>query len=300
MQEMESLRIITWNCNNILSKQFELKLLINQYSPHIIALNETHLSKNNQLYIPNYTNIRKDRHDGRGGIAILIHINTPFQNLNVRLDYGPYVQMMTIRVAGINFLNIYCPPSIALQIQEYLDILELFSGPTIISGDLNTQHQTWRSTHSNLAGRRLFQAINTSEKVILNDGSRTRVTIENTSCPDLTIASPELAHKTAWFTHDNSCFSDHIPIIISIADSYYPCLTTRQNKWNTRKADWNKYREHLSRATPTEDYNNWKQQILQASEESIPKTTRYLGRNKYPPKPVWWDEECEKKLDIRR
>nr|CAI5836196.1 unnamed protein product [Callosobruchus analis] len=51
---------------------------------------------------------------------------------------------------------------------------------------------------------------------------------------------------------------------------------------------------------PHRVYNNWTHQILQAAEESIPKTKRYLGRNKYRPKPLWWDEECEKKLGIRR
>nr|CAI5836197.1 unnamed protein product [Callosobruchus analis] len=64
-----------------------------------------------------------------------------------------FVQMMAIRVTGINLLNIYCLPNIALQTQEYLNIFELFNGPTIISRNLNTQHQTWGSTNSNLAGR---------------------------------------------------------------------------------------------------------------------------------------------------
>nr|CAH7757317.1 unnamed protein product [Callosobruchus chinensis] len=297
---MQALTTITWNCNGILSKLLDVKLLINEYLPQIIFINETHLTQKHQVNFPNYTTLRQDRHDGRGGIAIIIHKNVPYKELQIDINLGPFFQIMAVKVANINFVNIYCPPSIVLQTQEYNDILNIFQGPTMITGDLNTQHQMWGSTNNNLAGRRLQEAMELTNMIILNDGSRTRVTMENNSCPDLTIVTPDIAHKCNWYTHDNSCFSDHIPMITIIGDSIERTPIISQGRWNTKKACWDKYMEELSKEDSTNGYEDWKQQVLRAAKQAIPRVNRNITQNKYPPKPVWWDETCNIKLDERR
>nr|CAI5829576.1 unnamed protein product [Callosobruchus analis] len=115
--------------------------------------------------------------------------------------------------------------------------------------------------------------------IVLNDGSRTTVTMENNSCPDLTLVTPDLAHKCTWYTHNNSCFSDHIPMITTIGDiiQYNPIIP--QLRWNTKKADWDKYKEELHKENSTNGYEDWESPV-----------TRKTAQNKYSPKPVWWDD----------
>ncbi|KAL3281701.1 hypothetical protein HHI36_004907 [Cryptolaemus montrouzieri] len=57
--------------------QANLKILIRDHGPDVIALNETFLKPEHRLTITNYTLPRTDRQDGYGGIAFAIKKDIP-------------------------------------------------------------------------------------------------------------------------------------------------------------------------------------------------------------------------------
>ncbi|GFW65532.1 hypothetical protein TNCV_1776761 [Trichonephila clavipes] len=55
------LSLCSWNANGILSKLTELKIFIEQHSPDLILIQETHLRPSHNINIANYTCYRNDR-----------------------------------------------------------------------------------------------------------------------------------------------------------------------------------------------------------------------------------------------
>lgn len=51
---MNNTRILHWNCQGVLSKRLELIQLIQEKQIDILLLNETHLTNDKKLKIPNY------------------------------------------------------------------------------------------------------------------------------------------------------------------------------------------------------------------------------------------------------
>lgn len=88
----------------------------------------------------------------------------------------------------------------------------------IICEDLNTQHPTWGSTRSNHAGLALSEALLSVPLTIVNNGSGTRVSTNNShiSVPDISLISPSLVDSCFWRTLEDPMGSDHIPIVIHI------------------------------------------------------------------------------------
>ncbi|GFU83947.1 hypothetical protein TNCV_3852691 [Trichonephila clavipes] len=71
------LSLCSWNTNDILSKLTELKFFIEQHSPDLILIQETHLRPSHNINIANYTCYRNDRptsdnNRAFGGTLILV------------------------------------------------------------------------------------------------------------------------------------------------------------------------------------------------------------------------------------
>ena len=49
-----TLRILQWNAQSIRRKQHELASIVETAKPHIILLNETHLTDNEKINIPDF------------------------------------------------------------------------------------------------------------------------------------------------------------------------------------------------------------------------------------------------------
>lgn len=122
--------------------------LIREHNPKTINLNETFLKPNMTALIKNYDAIRKDRHDGYGGIITYIHKDLGFKEISLEhIQAPPAFQMAAIELKTSCLFNIYNPPTNMLSIpilQEiYNTITSLTNKPTIFLGDLNAQHGNW-------------------------------------------------------------------------------------------------------------------------------------------------------------
>lgn len=83
--------ILLWNATSIKNQTYELTLFLENYSIPVAILTKTWLNPGDQLFVPNYSIIRRNRpQNPGGGVAILIHKNISTQSIhqpNLDLEY---------------------------------------------------------------------------------------------------------------------------------------------------------------------------------------------------------------------
>ena len=68
--------------------------------------------------------------------------------------------------------------------------------------------------HTDAKGKDLSKLINNYNLTILNDGTPTMA--DFATAPDLTLATTEMSPHTTWNPINQSCGSEHLPILISL------------------------------------------------------------------------------------
>ena len=165
---------------------------------------------------------------------------------------------------------------------------------SIIVGDLNAHNPLWDSKTNDAKGQALLDVINNHYFVILNNGKHT-LSIHNTT-PDITLASPTISANWEWQVLQQTCGSDHLPILIKLNVRYNTTGSSGISKWKLGKADWDKFKTlcssklKLNKNSETineiaSDFTNILQNIC---EETIPKTKPNCSKIK----PPWWNRDC--------
>ena len=90
--------------------------------------------------------------------------------------------------------------------------------------------------HSDAKGKDLSKLINNYNLTILNDGTPTMA--DFATAPDLTLATTEMSPHTTWNPINQSCGSEHLPILISLGVKYSATGTSNKSRWKLNKADW--------------------------------------------------------------
>jgi len=118
----------------------------------------------------------------------------------------------------------------------------------IIVGDMNAKSPLWGSDTYDTRGRDLDDAINAHKYVVLNTGQGTHQTSTGLmTAIDVSLASRQLASKCSWAALNNTLGSDHVPIVITVNARVDRQLATTP-KWKLSKADWNTFREILTKS----------------------------------------------------
>ncbi|KAG5873146.1 hypothetical protein JTB14_038002 [Gonioctena quinquepunctata] len=199
-------------------------------------------------------------------------------------------------------ITAYCPPDFHMSLNNYDNIFDNLQPPYIIMGDLNAQHEAWGSTNNNVRGRNLMISLNKNNVTFLNDGRPTRITLpgQGNNCPDITICSPDLATLCHWNVLESPGMSDHLPTTTSINRNIDHQFKNKPiSRWNTKKADWQRYNTELAEVHQEMDYKEWTEKLTNAANIAIPKTSITLGKKKFVEKPCWWDEECNEQYRLR-
>lgn len=230
--------------------------------------------------------------------------NIPFQIKAKNKTREERIQWIIIKTQIVNIVSMYIPPDINIKKEMLHQITSELGSRTIIIGDLNGQNTAWGSTWTNQSGQAILEFLEESNMVILNDGSRTRLTNnpDTISIPDIAISSPVLASRINFKVIEDTANSDHFLIKIEIPskDDAKSQEHTSNHKWNTRKADWARYKEELRQgfeASPVDTYEDLEGQINQVAERTIPIRTR---KKSTMWKPIWWDGECDKAVQRRQ
>ena len=294
------IKIIQININGLKSKITELQQLIQQEQADIITIQESKLSdKTTTPKITNYTAIRTDRQNNKGGgLITYIHSSLTFTEniLPTHLDSN-YIELQHITLhinkhTHHNLINIYIPPrnNNITHGQEDTDIAKYMDYITnqpncITTGDINAHSEDWYSTQNDHRGNLIADHIQNSEHNILNTNTPTRIptdTNQQQTSPDITLISNTLMLNATWHT-SYKLQSDHLPIITTI-DTNTKRNKKQENKTftNYNKANWTNFTEEIEQEIGKLEQNITKHNIhkanktlteiiLQADKNNIPK-----------------------------
>ena len=153
--------IFQWNVRSLSeNKLTELISLLNNKSIYIACLQETDLTKNQQIKSPGYTILRKNRSSERkgGGEALIINNNIKFCGINFP-DFLNDVDTIGINVWLNNnktyIISFYNPNG---QTTDAMDFFSYISNSNvleniIICGDFNAHSFLWGDKPANKAGK---------------------------------------------------------------------------------------------------------------------------------------------------
>ena len=252
-------------------------------------LQETKLtSKSKNPTTPGYTLVRQDRSRNKGGgLAFLIRngishktidsINLPNDDINTEL--------LSIAITGnskdLILHNLYIPPQSTCERDYTPPLAQLLTNSenTILGGDVNAHHEHWfsKGTEDN-RGRALADAIDNSNYGVANENQDTRITPNNQSSPDITVASLDILPYIEWSTHV-SLNSDHVPIIIKLKAEFHETPTKDRIYVNFAKADWEGYKDYTEekfsniplQSNPLQGEKIFRKILNNASKRFIPK-----------------------------
>ncbi|GFW46069.1 probable RNA-directed DNA polymerase from transposon X-element [Trichonephila clavipes] len=178
------LSLCSWNANGILSKLTELKVFIEQHSPDLILIQETHLRPSHNINIANYTCYRNDRPTSSdnnrafGGTLILVknainHYSLPTPPLQT--IEATIVILTPFDHDPISIVSVYIPPNS----DEYtftIDIENLIqtSSNCVLFGDFNATHTAWNCITNSSRGVRLLDYTNLANLYIAYPDTPTR------------------------------------------------------------------------------------------------------------------------------
>ena len=124
-----NLSIIQWNIRSSNANRYNLTIIIRDISPDIIVLNETWLNSFLNYQFKNYTTIRRDGADGRGGVAFLVKNTLNFKIVDLDLSlFPPNFQGIGIEVHDLQIINVYTPPDVKLDSYALIKLFNLRMG----------------------------------------------------------------------------------------------------------------------------------------------------------------------------
>lgn len=193
-------RILQWNCNSYTQREAHLHQISENYD--IIILVETKLNDSSQISIPNFTTIRRDRLDTRGGgIIIAIKNDIPFSTLDTVLHIPSTLETLaaTVNINGteISIVAVYRPPRDPFPIHLWNRLIDSIPNrqATGIGGDSNCHNAAWGSNRTDNIADHLLTSFTDSGFLLLNDTSHTYINKANPENPfsnlDLTFISAQ-------------------------------------------------------------------------------------------------------------
>lgn len=273
--------------------------------PDIIVLTETWIRENYLFSSPGYNAIHNYRDDGYGGVSILVKKGLTFTGLNV--DYLPRLdaQFLSMKISNITILAAYIPPNVNVSTEQWNNIFLDTERPCIVLGDFNAHHSSWGCLYNDGKGNSLANAIEDVDFCNLNDGKPTLLTRpgQRESVIDLVFCSDDITLRCSSHTLEDTLGSNHFPVWVNIGLNL-PLQCKKQfkeNKFNCRKADWNRFSEVMSAELGSNTllltYEDFCSCVLSSANASIPRVKR--NRTKYNPCP-WWDDECGRIIGLRK
>lgn len=293
-----ALKILQWNCRSINNNRTDLLRLIDLQKPDVIVLSETWLLPGVHTQIRGFNIIRDDRDDGYGGSAILVRNYLPFSTIHININ-SDTIQMTAVKIKDLTVASFYLS-SDAITYNDVSMLVQQLHPPYLLGGDFNSHNPIWGSFTINNRGRIIERLMDELDLIMHNDDQPTRLTAPggNPSFVDRTLSSTNIAHTINCYTLDDTCGSDHFPIVTEIRSQITQPVVNKpkpNKKYNFKKADWLQYYTAAkNQVEPTcnfqstaEKYNHLKTIISTATEKAIPKTTK--SRHSLTP---WWDKEC--------
>ena len=292
--------ILNWNIRGYFTNKYELQVLINEFKPLFITLQETKL--NIDTHLNNYNSYIKKKTCSQGsnvcgGVMTLIssHIQSSLFQLNTNLQAIP-VQL----TYPIDFIicNIYLDHNIPIQtFKDELENLVNQQGHSfILTGDFNSHNTLWGSHKTDRRGTLITEITETHSLTILNEKLSTHIATNGRRTNiDLTICTQNLVSFTDWTVFDDLHGSDHFPILISFPSTKH--VQTHRTSFNIKKANWSEFKrnlnfENIDTSSINSMENDFTQRIIHAANNSIPITNPFKAKRKLP----YWNDDIKQKI----
>ena len=273
-----------------------MKLLICEFSPLAIVLQETMLG-NNKPPCPRLYNCVASEHDmvrgNNGGCAIYTRYDVPYTTIKLQTP----LQAIAVKIQltrKYTICSLYIPPNNPFTSADLNNLIRQLPAPFLILGDFNARHPSWGDIVANARGNLLSSFVEDEDICVLNSGQPTHFHIQTgtLSAIDLSICSSDCVVDFSWQVNDDLHGSDHFPIILSIENSI---PSPRSPRWRLDRANWSLFRDLCTIEGTVEDLPSVDDAIEALSDIfhragtiAIPRTTGKFNR-----KPVlWWNEEC--------
>ena len=288
--------VLQWNCQGLRAKYEELKMLIYEFSPVIVCLQEIMLDIN--IPCPREFTAYRTPFDpqvgSHGGSLLYIRRDIP----QIPITVHTALQAVAVQVdltRKYTICSLYLSPNENVSHDDLIDLIRQLPQPFLLVGDMNSRHPLWGDVLANAKGNLIASIIESEDIGVLNTGEPTHFHIQTgtLSCIDLSIASSDCLLDFNWRALDDYHTSDHAPIIIQSNNSP---PEHRSPRWCLDKADWSKFRELSEIEGDANDFDSIDDAIdllngtlHTAGLHSIPKTTGLFRRRPVP----WWSPELQ-------
>ena len=299
-------KIIQWNCRGLRANFEELELLIKNYEPVAIGLQELQVS--DSYILDNNLHILLSKlphiptgHRPHGGAGILIRKDLPYSVIPLNTA----LQAVAFRISTfqpLTLCSLYLPPSSSWRHSDLLSLVCRLPPPVLLMGDFNAHNSLWGCVDTNAKGLEVANFLLQSNLCLLNKKETTCIhpATGSRSSIDLAICYPALFLDLFWNVHDDLCGSDHLPVIFSTSASVPQPSTPR---WNMHKADWDTCRllcqaklRYDPHGITTNSLENFSATLLSIATETIPKTSNQQHRQSVP----WFKDSCESAVADRK
>ena len=296
-------KIIQWNLRGMKANYNELLLLIMGICPAVVCLQETFLKETDNININNFTSynyINTNNERASGGTSVIVNNRVPQSEIDLNTKLQAIAVSVTLH-RTITICSIYIPPNDNINETELDNLLQQLPKPYILMGDFNSHNELWGCRDTNSKGRNMESFINRNN-ICLYNNNKTNTYLSPASgtysAIDLTMSDPTVFLDYSWRAHEDTCGSDHFPLIL---ENSGPCLDERVPNWNLKRANWDEFQRLCTlKLTPdcntnTDKITFFTNTLLSIANETIPKTSTSSKYNK-----PWYNEDCKRAIRSRR
>ena len=212
--------IIHWNVNGFRPRLESIKLLINEYNPSVLCVQETNFKKDCTSSLTNFKHFYRNRDQcshASGGVATFV--NNKFHSEEIPIDTVFEAIVIEAYIPRkIHIANIYLPNSQAFTYDDFLHLINQIPKPFLICGDFNSHNPLWGSNTLDTRGKIIEKILLQNDLTLLNTKESTHYNLSSNSYSaiDLSLYSPDIIHLLDWQVQDAAWDSDHFPCKIHI------------------------------------------------------------------------------------
>jgi ribonuclease HI len=258
-----NMKVLQWNAGGLKGhKKSELRKTLEDEEIDVFCILEANVTEENIKYLnlENYNlNLLPKSRQIASGILVGAHkrLKHTFSIVKRMID-ADKVEIVKLQVwkndHSAKIFGIYNPPNNDPDLR-LVDV----SQRTVVVGDFNAHFQDVGYKNVNKAGRTIEDFILTNNIELLYTNGDTPTFLhhnKNTTNPDLTLASTDIAHVASRKIIDDQRYG-HRMIITTINLRTKPKAPNNKphNAWNFKKAKWHKYKEELDLELKNTQFN---------------------------------------------
>ena len=206
---VSTLRIMTWNTNGLLQHKGNLLVSLVEQKRDVCLISETHFTRESYLKLRGFEfyHTIHPSNCARGGSAVIIKTGI-LHHEDVKIEKDEF-QVTSVKIktstGALTVAAIYSPPRRNLKREDYLNLLQRFTGKFIIGGDFNSKHTYWGSRLTKTKGSELYQAIKGYHCEVHTTGKPTYWPTDTNKIQDLIdFLCPKIYHPVSSMSLKNS------------------------------------------------------------------------------------------------